>query len=178
MAHVFYAGKMISQQVDTFLTNAVLAEDVKDGALVTLGGLTADQTYTPTGDYQYDVYSASMPTGTGDTLAFVDYAGVSEGKIAGNNYKVGNKLYNLTVPAGTLTRVRIPNIHDKFWLGADNYSGTPTVGQYATAGAAYELTPAAEKPASGFAVKIIATRELTAGMHSEGKLYLNEVVAL
>ena len=56
MAHVMYSGKMISDQIDAYLTNGVADEDLYDGTLVALGDLVADTTYAETGDVQYDVY--------------------------------------------------------------------------------------------------------------------------
>ena len=185
--HIFFAGKMGSQQLDVLLANARVMEDdepiaAPDGGLVVLGDLEQDMTYAATGDYQYDVYEAAKPAAATDEVALIDYAGVSEGEIAGNEYKIGVKLFGLDVPAGTLTRVRRPMLHDKFWLGADNYDFEPAVGDLAGAQAdsfkhaKIALEPAAEP--EGYAIKIIGVRELVTGNKANGLMYLNEVVSL
>ena len=174
---VFKHGKMMSDVVDAALTNAVLEEDIKDGALVVLGDLAADGAYT--GKVEYDTYEAAAPEAETDEVVIVDYAGISEGSIAGNEYRIGIKLHNLTVPAGTATRVRRLYLHDKFWLGADNFASAPVVGEYATAKAnSYKHTPAATLPQAGYAIKILVENDMTVGMHTEGKIYLVEVVQL
>lgn len=178
MAYNFYSGKMASDQLDSQLTNAVLEKDVFDGSLVVLGDLAKDDTYDADG-VEYDVYKADAPAAATDEVVIVDYAGISEGKIAGNNYKMGIKLFDLKVPAGTLTRVRRLALHDKFWLGEDNFASTPTVGKYAVATAGdFKHTPAAEKPASGYAIRILASKDFNAGTTIYGKQYFCEVVAL
>lgn len=180
MAHVMYSGKMISDQIDAYLTNGVAEEDLYDGTLVALGDLVADTTYAETGDVQYDVYEAVKATAGAAEVGIIDYAGVSEGEIADNKYKIGYKLYNLTVPAGTNFRVRRLNLHDKFWVGTDNFEGetAPVVGEFAKVGAAGGFAPAAEAPEAGLAVKVLVEKDLTTGMRSQGKIYLVEVVQL
>lgn len=179
MANVFKAGKMASQQLDSALANAVAATAVPDGALVVLGDMIQDTTYDLGGLNEYDTYEAAAPAAVTDEVVVVDYAGISEGAIAGNVYKMGNKLYNLTAPAGQIFRVRRLALHDKFWLGDSNFASAPTVGQFATATAsAFTHTPAASLPGSGYAVKILVKEDLTAGMQSKGYIYLCEVVQL
>lgn len=175
MANVFYAGKMISQQIDSYLTNGVAGAAIEDGALVTLGNLAADTTYDANG-VEYDVYEATAAAAGAADVAVVDYAGISEGEINGNNYRMGVKLYGLTAPAGTLFRVRRLALHDKFWLGEDNFTGTADA--YAIVGANGKHAFAAAAGESGYAVKILAVEDLTTGMKSNGKLYLCEVVQL
>ena len=178
MAHVMYSGKMISDQIDAYLTNGVADEDLYDGTLVALGDLVADTTYAETGDVQYDVYEAAKATAEDTEVGIIDYAGISEGEIAGNEYKMGYKLYNLAVPAGTNFRVRRLNLHDKFWVGTDNFEGAPVVGEFAKVGAAGGFAPAATAPQAGLAVKVLVEKDLTTGMRSQGKIYLVEVVQL
>lgn len=177
MANVFRSGKMISDQIDSYLTNAINAEkEMLDGALVKLGDLVEDNTYAE-GGVEYDTYKAEDAK-DGEEVAIVDYAGISEGEIAGNNYKMGIKLYDLKVLPGQITRIRRLALHDKFWLGESNFTEAPVVGKYAKVGTEGKHLPAEEKPASGYAVKILVSEDLTAGMKSEGKLYLCEVVSL
>lgn len=180
--HLFFAGKMGSQQLDVLLANAYIVDgegeaiEAPDGGLVELGELHADDTYSANG-LQYDVYDATVPSEEPKDLALIDYAGISEGEIAGNEYKIGIKLYNLNVPAGVLTRVRRPMLHDKFWLGADNYDFEPAIGDLAGVKAG-EFKHKKLTAANGYTVKIRIVRELTAGTRSHGKMFLNEVVSL
>ncbi len=177
MANVFKSGKMISNQIDSYLANAISDVEMLDGALVKLGDLCKDDTYEVNGGVEYDTYKA-VAAADDDEVAIVDYAGISEGVIAGNKYKMGNKLYDLKVLPGQITRVRRLALHDKFWLGEGNFESEPKVGEYAKVGADFKHLPAEGKPTSGYAVKILVSKDLTAGMKSEGKLYLCEVVSL
>jgi len=177
MAKVFKHGKMMSDVVDSALANAIFEEEVDDGALVVLGDLADDLAYT--GLVEYDTYEGAKPEAATDEVVIVDYAGIQQGAIGGNQYKVGIKLHNLKVPAGTPARVRRLYLHDKFWLGADNFSSAPVVGEYAVAEAGeYTHKPAAALPQSGYAVKVLVENDMTVGMHTEGKIYLVEVVQL
>jgi hypothetical protein len=185
--NLFYAGKMASQQLDVYLAGAVVLDandepiEAPDGGLVELGDLVADDTYSATG-LQYDVYEAKAATTDYKDLALIDYAGVQEGEIGGNEYKIGDKLYGLKVPAGVVTRVRRPHLHDKFWLGDDNYDTVPTLGDHygVDTGKFTHAKIAAEDVAThtGYMVKIVCVRELTVGHRSNGGQYLNEVKAL
>jgi len=178
MAHVFKEGKMASNTLDVMLANGVSETAIYDGSLVVLGDLAADTTYDANG-LEYDVYEAAAPAAATDEVCIVDYAGISEGTIADNVYKQGVKLYNLQVPAGEFFRVRRLGLHDKFWLGEDNFESKPTEGEYATATASkYTHTPAATLPQSGYAIKVLLSKDLTAGMASKGLIYLCEVVQL
>ena len=180
MAHLFFAGKMLSQDADSQVTNAVLESAVKNGSLVVLGNLAADTTYVASGDVEYDVYEAAAPVAATDEVAIIDLATIDGGVIGDNYYRLGIKLYNLEAQAGEVVRARRLHLHDKFWLGASNFASAPTVGQFATATAGSMLhTPAAQLPQSGYAIKIQKKQDLTAGMESiTGGMYLCEVVQL
>ena len=184
MAHLFSKGIMASETVRPLLVGALFQANnanapVIDGGFITLGDLVKDTTYAANGDVEYNVYLATAPTAANAAVAIVDYAGISEGAIAGNVYKMGNKLFNLTVPAGTVTRARIPQVHDKFWLGEDNFANAPTAGQYAELTANdVVLTPNASAPADGFGVKVQLEKGLTTGQKGNGKIYLCEVISL
>ena len=175
MAFTMKSGKMASNVLDSMLANAKAAEAIKDGSLVKLGDLVKDDVY---GDADYDTYTAEKPA-AGEEVVIADYAGISEGAIAGNDYKLGVKLHDLMIPAGTVFRVRRLALHDKFWLGQDNFDTVPTVGKFATAEAGkYDHKVAGEKPATGYVVKIIAEKGMTVGMKADGKLFLCEVIHL
>ena len=178
---------MASDDVRTYLANAVVLDgnnaeiEAPDGGLVDLVALRADTTYSNTG-LQYDVYNAKAPTADYADLALIDYAGIQEGVIGGNAYRIGDKLYNLTVPAGRPTRVRRPALHDKFWLGSANFAAEPAIGDAygINAGAFTHAKIAAADVAShtGYMIRIRIARELTTGMRSQGNMYLAEVVQL
>lgn len=173
MAFTFKSGKMATNVLDSMLANAKATETIKDGSLVKLGDLIEDDVY---GDADYDTYKAEKPDNT-EEVVIADYAGVSEGAITGNNYKLGVKLYDLMIPAGTVFRVRHLALHDKFWLGQDNFEGDPAVGKYAIAETGkYDHKVTDVKPVSGYGVKIIAEKGMTVGMKADGKLFLCEVV--
>lgn len=182
-ANVFKSGKMISNVVDSYLANAVSDVVIPDGAIVALGELAADTTYSATGK-EYDTYVAAAPAAATTEVVIADYAGIEEyaesGYTPNNSIKQGIKLYGLQIPAGTIYRVRRLALHDKFWLGEANFKTAPTVGQFAKPEAsALTLAPAASAgTGSGLAVKVLVEEDLTTGMKSNGKIYLCEVVKL
>ena len=178
MAKLFYAGKMLSMDADSQVTNGINASaDIDDGSLVVLGNLAADTTYAASGDYEHDLYEAAAPAAATDEVVIVDYAGISGGDINGNYYKIGNKLFNLAAPKGEPFRVRRLHKHDKFWLGAGNFESTPTVGQFAEAKASsFRHDPKASHTAGRYGIKILKEVDLTTGMEANGKMYLCEVV--
>lgn len=184
MANLFFAGLMASQQLDVDLAGALVKASgnniaVKDGSLVVLGDLVADTTYAATGDYQYNAYEATAPAAVTDEVCIVDYAGISGGDIRDNYYKIGVKLYGLEAPAGEIVRVRRLHLHDKFWLGEDNFESAPTVGEYAELKAgSFKHDPKSTLTGGQYAVKILKSEDLTTGMESNGKKYLVEVVSL
>lgn len=178
MAKLFYAGKMLSMDADSQVTNGINASaDIDDGSLVVLGNLAADTTYAARGDIEHDLYEAAAPAAATDEVVIVDLAGISGGEIGGNYYKMGVKLFDLKAPKGEPFRVRRLHKHDKFWLGAGNFTSAPTVGQYAGAKASeFRHEPKAAATGGQYAIKILKEEDLTTGMESNGKRYLCEVV--
>lgn len=159
MAHLFKEGKMASNHLDTYLAGVKLTAPVYDGTLVKLGNLIADTTYIAEGDYEYDAYEGTTGNATAD--AIVDLADISEGQIGGNTYKMGAKLHNLQAEAGKIVRARRLALHDKFWLGADNFTTE-------------ELT-AKKIVVADYDIVVLVEKDLTVGTKSEGKMYLCEV---
>lgn len=175
MAFTMKSGKMASNVLDSMLANAKASEAIKDGSLIKLGDLVADDAY---GDVDYDTYAAEKPAAD-EEVVIADYAGISEGAITGNNYKLGVKLHDLMIPAGEVFRVRRLALHDKFWLGEDNFDKAPAVGKFATVEAGeYEHKVEDADPATGYVIKVIAEKGMTVGMKAEGKLFLCEVIHL
>lgn len=178
MAKLFYAGKMLSMDADSQVTNGVNASaEIDDGSLVVLGNLAADTTYAASGDIEHDLYTAAAPAAATDEVAIVDIAGISGGEIGGNYYKIGVKLFNLKAPKEEPFRVRRLHKHDKFWLGGDNFESAPTVGEYAEAKAnSFKHEPQSSHTAGQYGIKILKAEDLTTGMESNGKRYLCEVI--
>lgn len=186
-------GLMASESVQSYLTSVKYQvndefADIHDGALVVCGELAPNDPYNfnaaanATAIKDDNVYLATAPAALTDDVVLTDLAEVSQGVIAGNNYKIGIKLVGLIGLAGYPMRARILQKHDKFWLSGDCFAAAPTVGQYATATVGSTLhTPAAAKPASGYCVKIQDAKEFTvgnniAGAGATGTLYLCEVL--
>ena len=175
---MFYSGKMYSDQIDAALTNAVCSEKILDGSLLVLGDLAADLTYDAAGK-EYDVYVGRKFATDDKEVVIVDYAGISEGTIMGNDYKMGIKLYDLEVPANRVTRVRRLHLHDKFWLSANNFAATPVAGKYGIpANGSYLHAISNTLPEAGYAIKILIVDDLTTGAKANGKKALCEVVQL
>lgn len=182
----FYKALMASESVLSYLGSTKFQDgedeyaEIHDGALVTLGNLAPNDPYNigDTSDMLDDnVYLSKAPAATTDPVVIVDIAGVSEGVIAGNNYKIGIKQVGLRGMPGYAVRYRIPMKHDRFWLSEDCFASAPTVGQYATATAnSTKHTPAAAETGDGsYCVKIEDSRDFTVGNSAYGKLYLCRV---
>lgn len=181
----FYKALMASESVLSFLgSTKYQAEsefaEIHDGALVTLAGLAKNDAYN-IGDVDNvlddNVFLSAAPAAVTDPVVIVDIAGVSNGIIAGNNYKIGIKLTDLKAEPGVAVRYRRLVKGDMFWLSDGCFATAPTVGQFATATASSTLhTPAAADPADGsYCVKILDSRDLTVGSKSAGTLYLCQV---
>ena len=178
MAKLFSAGIMTSESVQSYVLSGKADVALDDGAFVVVGDYAVGTVYGQT-DKDQNVHTLTAPAAVTDTVAVVDYAGISEGTIAGNVYKLGYKLYDLQVPAGTATRVRRLDLGDKFYLGDGNFATLPEAGKFAKLTANDTiLTPAATLPAQGFAVKINRVDSLTTGTRANGSRIECEVVQL
>lgn len=191
MTKVFHKGLMISEQVLSKLASVVYQDSdtdaaIHDGAFVVLGDMVKNSVYGEAGNLNdYNVYNAKAPEAVTDPVVVVDIADISQGVIAGNNYKIGVKLVDLVGQAGYPMRARRMEVGDKFWLGRGNFASAPTVGQFAILTASDTiLTPNGTKAESGFCVKIQASKDLTLGQFvakadgSAEQIYLCEVVQL
>lgn len=152
--------------------------EVEDGALVSILGLEDHDLYTGLKDFnarKITAYNANAPI-----YGFVDYVGVSHGKILGVEYRIGDKIAGTYPSAGEVTRVRMLEVGDEFYLGDDNFASAPTVSKFAvpTAGST-KMTPAATAAASGLCLEIEDTRTLIMGQVNEGStLYRCRVIQL
>ena len=191
MTKVFSKALMMSEDVQSYVGSTRFYEsetpaEIFDGAFVVLGDLDADKVYGD-GAVDYNVYKSSAPTADNQVMVVVDIAGISEGVIAGNTYKIGNKLVDLKAQAGFPVRFRRLAMNDKFWLGEGNFVEAPNNRAYATCTAgSMQLTPSSDAPdGTKFGVKIIATQDLVVGQtvaknaaDAYEQLYLCEVVSL
>lgn len=186
MAYEFEYGKMASKTLDIDLAGAVVLSNLAnvsgtipayEGSFLTLGNLVADTTYSATG-VEYDTYYAAAPAAVSDEVVVLDPSMVQEGVIGDNAYKMGIKQFNKQLSAGYVGRVRRLALHDKFWLGDSNFNAAPTVGQYGILVAGSTLLAPAANAGANFAVKVLLSKDLTAGMGTVGTQYLCEVVGL
>lgn len=187
---VFDKALMTSEYDISKLASVVFQKDgenaeVMDGAFVVLGDLIANDAYSAIKLNDFNTYKATAPAAVTDKVVAIDIAGISEGIIAGNYYKIGVKLVDLLAQPGVAVRARRFEVGDKFWLGQGCFASVPTVGQYAGLTANdVVLTPAADVASEGFCVKIQASKDLTLGQFvqkidgSYEQLYLCEVVQL
>lgn len=180
----FAKALMASEDIKAYVGSALYQANganapIHDGAFVVLGDLAPDTTYQATGDVDYNVYLATAPAAVTDKVVVLDYAGIQEGTIGGNDYKMGIQLYNLVCPAGKTCRFRRLAVGDKMWLSDGLFTAEPTIGEYAELTANNTiLTPQASHTAGQFAVKILAQTEMTTGQIANGVKYLAEVVEL
>lgn len=175
----FAKARMASESVLSYLGSVKMDEIINDGALVVLDGL-ADNTAYGASVLDDNVFKGKKPEAVTDEVVIVDIAGVSNGVIAGNNYKIGNKLVGLTAEAETAVRYRIPMKGDMFWLSDSCFEGTPDLvtNKYAIPTvSSYKHTAVAEGATSDakYVIKLIDEKEFTIGMTKIGKMYLCQV---
>lgn len=171
---IFDVAKMVSEDVLAYDRSAKFCTgndeapvyaQCDDGAFVTLGKMCADETYTGMVDYNCSyAYAPATDEVALDELWVTDIVEVSSGTIAGNTYRIGDKLVDLHVEAGYPARVRKVKKFDRFWLGAGCFESTPAVGQFATLTAGkITLTPQATKQADKVNFAIRASKPMTIG---------------
>lgn len=172
---IFDVAEMVCEDVQAYVKSAKFCTgnddapvyaQCDDGAFVTLGKLCADSTYAGMVDYNCKyAYAPTSDEVALDDLWIVDIAEVGAGVIAGNTYRIGEKLVDLKVEAGYPSRVRKIKKGDMFWLGAGCFGAqAPTVGKYANLTASAVTLTAAETTTSGkvnFAIR--ASKPMTIG---------------
>lgn len=150
---------------------------VEDGALVSVKEPRAHDLYANMKDLNARncvAYDAEAPI-----FGFVDYVGVSHADVMGVNYRIGDKIAGVYPSAGEGTRIRIPCLGDEFYLGNENFNGTPVVGQFAVPEAGKTTMKVSVSKAEGFCVAIEDERDLIMGQVNEGsKLYRCRVISL
>lgn len=97
-----------------------------------------------------DVHALEAP-GTGDSIVLI-----ANPALIYDNARLGSGAENkYFMEAGECVRAYEIAKHDTFSVSQEGINGTAVVGQYVTADAGYKLTPAATKPATGFAAKVV-----------------------
>ena len=171
---IFDVAEMVCEDVQAYVKSAKFCTgndeapvyaQCDDGAFVTLGKLCADSTYAGMVDYNCKyAYAPTSDEVALDDLWVVDIAEVGAGVIAGNTYRIGEKLVDLKVEAGYPVRVRKLKKGDMFWIGAGCFEATPTVNQFATLTAnKVTLTPNVSKQDSKVNFAIRASKPMTIG---------------
>lgn len=171
---IFDVAEMVCEDVQAYVKSAKFCTgsdaapvyaQCDDGAFVTLGKLCADSTYSGMVDYNCKyAYAPTTDEVALDDLWVIDIAEVGAGVIAGNTYRIGDKLVDLKVEAGYPVRARKVKKGDTFWLGAGCFETTPTVGQYANLTAnKVTLTAAATTTADKVNFAIRASKPMTIG---------------
>ena len=172
---IFDVAEMVCEDVQAYVKSAKFCTgndeapvyaQCDDGAFVTLGKLCADSTYAGMSDYNCKyAYAPTSDEVALDDLWVVDIAEVGAGVIAGNTYRIGDKLVDLKVEAGYPSRVRKLKKGDMFWLGAGCFGAqAPTVGKYANLTAsAVTLTAAETITPSKVNFAIRASKPMTIG---------------
>ena len=189
MTKVFAKGLMMSEDVQSYVVSAKFydtegdAAEINDGAFLVLGDHDDNAVY---GTKDYNVYKATAPTADNQVVVVVDLDGISQGVIAGNNYKIGQKTTDLICRPGFPFRVRRLAMYDQFWLGEGCFTEAPNGKAYATCvGGDTRLAPTSDMPYGGkFGIKIVATQDMNIGqtVNKSGdgyeQMYLCEVISL
>lgn len=177
---IFQKNLMASEDVQVLLGSGVFYAEgekapIHDGALVEVGDIEAHSIYANLKDV--NIRKITAPTAETKNYAIVDYVNRSEGEIQGVTYREGIKTAGLTAPAGKQVRYRVFDKHDTFYLGTDNFIGTPAVGKYAVPTAGDTLWTITDAIAEeGPCLKIETTKALTEGAVNTDTLYFCTVV--
>ena len=176
---LFEKIRMASEVVDSYLVSGRNdAAEMWDGAVVTIGGLVDHEVYANVKDMNTRAVELGMQAGK--CYGIVDYVNVNQVDLYANTnspvtYREGDKVYNLTVPKGWATRVRVPKVLDTFFLGDENFTATPVAGQE------YGADANGKFAASGvgtFKVKVEYETNKITGAVNNGKKYFCTVVAI
>jgi hypothetical protein len=104
-------------------------------------------------------------TATNARVYVVEPIKVSEGIINGNMYREGAKTLGLAGLAGEKVAIRQLFNGDQFILGEDNFTETPTAGEFAILTAtATTLTPEDAIPGTGFCVRVECAWHVSQGI--------------
>lgn len=155
---------------------------VYGGAFVVVTGMADNSVYsayTP-GIKDFNVLKIEAPADVdAKGIYVVDLVKISDGSIMNNVYRMGAKTIGLQALAGENVAMRKVAEQDEFVLGRENFTGAPTVGDFAvlTAGSV-DLTPAAIVPVAGLCVAIEQRETISQGTTGDVEAYLCRVVQL
>lgn len=166
---------MASEDVKSYLVSGKCEKELFDGAVVKVGDLVDHDVYKGLKDMNTRTIEAGYEAGK--RYGIVDYVGVSESDVVGVNYKgLSIKVAGLPVPAGALTRVRVPQIGDEFFLGDENFTSAPTAGSVYVPDTDGRFKAGAE--GAGFAVKVEYETNKIMGQVNDSKKYFCTVLSI
>lgn len=177
MKDIFYFEElnMASHYDKGKIHNVVLNTDVKPGYFVKVTGVAPGKFY---GEHRvnYSTLTAESATSDDGGILVLDPSSVNEVQVNGNVFRIGETLYNHTIPAGTPVRARELRTLDRFYLGRFNFDGTePQVGDYAvlTDNGNFKLKVASpsDLDTAQFVVQIVEVTTKTAGATAAFKVY-------
>ena len=164
---------MASEDVQSYLVTGRCEKELGDGDIVKIGDLIDHDVYAGLKDMNVRTIEAGYEAGK--RYGIVDYVGVAEPDVMNVKYRVGSKIVGLPVPAGTNTRVRIPQVGDTFFLGDANFDATPTAGAFYKAGVDGKYTAGED---AGFCFKVEYETNKIMGAVNAGKKYYCTVLSV
>lgn len=179
---IFQKIQMASEDVKSLLKTGVFyAEGVEavthDGALVHIGDPVDHDLYSSMKDLNARKIEAVKAVDD-KLMGFVDYVGVSQADVMGVTYRIGDKTAGVAPIAGERIRVRVPALHDEFWLGADNFKSKPSVGDFVVPTVGDTVLTVGSETSDGLCLKVEDTKTLITGQVNDGTLYRCRVVSL
>lgn len=179
---IFQKIQMASEDVKSYLKTGVFYKDealaaCHDGALVHIGDPEDHDLYGSMKDLNARKI-APVEDAADKLIGFVDYVGVSQADVMGVTYRIGDKTAGVAPIAGERIRVRVPQLHDEFWLGIDNFASEPAVGDFAVPTVGDTVLTVGEQASEGLCLAIEDTKTLITGQVNDGVLYRCRVVNL
>lgn len=181
-------SRMESQFVETKCVSVIFQStgvnaSVTNGTLAVLGGFYNEPVYTAAyGSNMIDINTrlATLPsTPTVAGVGIIDIATVPSATGMGNTYRIGSQTLGLTADAGVPVRFRKFALDDTLFVGSDNFTAAPTVGQYAIVDSATgKFAPSATQPGTGLVAKVEKSSALTQGVDGSVTQYFLRVLQL
>ena len=179
---IFQKIQMASEDVKSLLKTGVFYANgevaaTHDGALVHVGDPVEHDLYSSMKDLNARKIEAVKAVDD-KLMGFVDYVGVNQTEVMGVTYRIGDKTAGVAPIAGERIRVRIPALHDEFWLGVDNFKSEPSVGDFVVPTVGDTVLSVGSETSDGLCLKVEDTKTLITGQVNDGKLYRCRVVSL
>lgn len=188
MAKFFQKILMESETVNSQNRTALYQESgvnasVYAGGFVVPTGMADNAIYSAytSGVKDFNTLTVAPPTSatpTAGSVYVIDFVKVSDGTINGNVYREGAKTLGLMANAGEKIAIRKVAFNDVFELSKDNFTTTPTVGQYAILGTTVDAVPNATVPAAGFTIKVEQKTTVSQGVTANSDAYICRAVQL